>query len=63
MDKISLYLQESYHELTKEVNWPTWEQLIESTIVVLSTAGVLAFVIFAMDFLCSVFFKTIYNIW
>ncbi len=62
MEKLTLYLKESYHELMQNVSWPTTTQLQESTIVVLVTAGILAFVIFVMDFLCSVVFKNIYGV-
>jgi len=63
MDKLTLYLKESYNELLKNVSWPTMAQLQESTLVVLATAGILAFVIFVMDVLCSVVFKNIYGVW
>jgi preprotein translocase subunit SecE len=63
MDKIQLYLRESYHELTKEVSWPTFQQLQESTLVVLATAGILALLIFLMDVLCSFVFKNLYGTW
>ena len=63
MEKLTLYLKESYHELVQNVSWPTAAQLQESTIVVLITAGILAFVIFVMDFLCSFVFKNIYGVW
>jgi preprotein translocase subunit SecE len=63
MDKLVLYLKESYHELTKEVSWPTLAQLQESTLVVLSSTAILALLIFLMDALNSVAFKTLYGIW
>jgi len=62
MEKLTLYLKESYHELVQNVSWPTATQLQESTIVVLVTAGILAFIIFVMDFLCSIVFKNIYGV-
>jgi preprotein translocase subunit SecE len=63
MEKLTLYLKESYHELTKNVHWPTAAQLQESTVVVLVTATVLALLIFGMDALCSVVFKSLYGVW
>lgn len=62
MDKIMLYLRESYHELTKEVSWPTLAQLQESTMVVLTSTAILATLIFVMDALNSVVFKLLYGI-
>jgi preprotein translocase subunit SecE len=63
MEKLTLYLKESYNELLKNVSWPTAAQLQESTIVVLVTSSMLALIIFVMDGTCSVFFKNIYGIW
>lgn len=63
MEKLTLYLKESYHELVKNVSWPTTSQLIESTIVVIVTAGLLALLIFLMDMISGLVFKNIYGIW
>lgn len=63
MDKLTLYLKESYNELLKNVSWPTMAQLQDSTLVVLATAGILALIIFLMDALSSVVFKYIYGLW
>ena len=57
MEKLTLYLKESYQELTKEVHWPTAAQLQESTMVVLVTSGMLALIIFLMDNVCGVLIK------
>ncbi len=62
MDKITLYLKESYQELMEHVTWPTMAQLQESTIVVLVTSGLLALIIFLMDVVCSLTFKNIYGV-
>lgn len=62
MEKLTLYLRESYHELTKNVSWPTAAQLQESTMVVLITSGLLALLIFLMDVVCGLFFKNVYGI-
>lgn len=62
MEKLTLYLRESYHELTKNVSWPTAAQLQESTMVVLTTSGLLALIIFLMDVVCGVAFKNIYGL-
>lgn len=63
MEKLTLYLKESYQELVNNVSWPTAAQLQESTLVVLVTAATLAILIFLMDGLCSMVFKTIYGVW
>jgi len=35
MEKVKLYIQESYNELLTKVTWPTWTNLQSTTIVVL----------------------------
>ncbi|MFN4253604.1 MAG: preprotein translocase subunit SecE [Saprospiraceae bacterium] len=62
MEKLTLYLKESYNELMKEVSWPTLQQLQESTLVVLATALILAILIFIMDALSGTTLKAIYGI-
>jgi preprotein translocase subunit SecE len=63
MEKLTLYLKESYNELLRNVSWPTAAQLQESTIVVLVTSSILALLIFVMDALCSAVFKSLYGVW
>ena len=63
MEKLTLYLKESYNELVKNVSWPTAAQLQESTLVVIVTAVVLTLLVFVMDSACSVIFKNIYGVW
>jgi preprotein translocase subunit SecE len=62
MEKLTLYLKESYNEFTKEVSWPTFQQLQESTLVVIATALVLAFLIFAMDAIFGTLLKAVYGL-
>ncbi len=62
MEKLTLYLRESYDELMNNVSWPTYNQLVESTVVVLVTAAILALIIFLMDGISSMVFKTVYGI-
>jgi preprotein translocase subunit SecE len=49
MDRIKLYIQESYNELMHKVSWPTWQQLQESAVVVLIGTVIIAFLVLAMD--------------
>ena len=49
MEKIKLYLQESYSELVHKVTWPTWANLQSSTVVVLVASLILALIILGMD--------------
>ncbi|MBK9399907.1 MAG: preprotein translocase subunit SecE [Bacteroidetes bacterium] len=51
MEKIKLYIQDSYNELMNKVSWPTWNELQSSAIVVLVATLIFGFVIFFIDFL------------
>ncbi len=62
MEKITLYLKESYQELMENVTWPTMAQLQESTMVVLAASAILALIIFLMDVVCGLTFKNIYGV-
>ena len=43
------YIKESYNELVNKVTWPSLEQLIGSTKVVLVASVIFALVVLAMD--------------
>ncbi len=49
MEKISLYIKESYNELINKVTWPTWTELQSSTILVLVASLMIAAAVFVMD--------------
>lgn len=53
MDKIRLYLTESYNELMHKVTWPTWPNLTSTTIVVLVASLMIALLIFLMDMITN----------
>ena len=50
MDKLKLYIKESYEELLYKVTWPTWPELQSSSIVVIIGSIIIALIVFAMDF-------------
>ncbi|HOJ89904.1 MAG TPA: preprotein translocase subunit SecE [Saprospiraceae bacterium] len=62
MDKLSLYLKESYAELVEKVTWPTWQNLFDSARVVIITSIIISLVIFIMDLIVNGVLKFIYNI-
>lgn len=49
MDKIGLYMRESYNELVHNVSWPSYSTLQTNTILVLIGSVIFAFAILAMD--------------
>ncbi len=62
MSKIGNYIQEAYDELLHKVSWPTWDELQQTTIIVLVALMIVTAVIFGMDFVGENILKFIYNI-
>jgi preprotein translocase subunit SecE len=61
MNKISTHLKESYKELTEKVTWPNWQQLQQSTMIVLAATLVITAIISLMDFAAGGALKFVYN--
>jgi preprotein translocase subunit SecE len=62
MDKIKLYLNESYDELKNQVTWPTWDNLVQTSMVVLGATFLIAFLIFLMDVVSKGVMGLIYSL-
>jgi preprotein translocase subunit SecE len=62
MNRITLYLKESYNELINKVTWPSWANLYSSTIVVLVASLILALIIFVMDIISKGALDQIYGL-
>jgi preprotein translocase subunit SecE len=60
MDNIRLYIQESIHELKNNVTWPTWNELVSNSILVLVSAAIFAIVTFFLDAASSSILDFIY---
>ena len=61
MDKLRLYIKDSYNELVNRVTWPKLgELLVTSRVVVIATIIITA-LIFVMDFVSSEVLKIIYE--
>ncbi|WP_276500648.1 preprotein translocase subunit SecE [Terrimonas pollutisoli] len=61
MNKIATYFKESYKELTEKVTWPNWDQLQQSTMIVLVSTLVITALVSLMDFVAGGALKFIYN--
>ena len=61
MNKVSNYFRDSYKELTEKVTWPTWAQLQQSTLIVLSATVLIMAVVAIMDFGSNFLLGLIYN--
>lgn len=62
MEKIQLYLRESYQELVKNVSWPTWANLQANAVAVVVAVLLLAAVVFLMDVVSKFTLDLIYGI-
>ena len=62
MNKISNYFSESYRELTEKVTWPTWEQLQQSTMIVLVATLVITALVWVMDLIAAGGLNFIYKL-
>jgi preprotein translocase subunit SecE len=62
MNKFVVFLKESYIELTEKVSWPKWEQLTQSTMIVLGATVFITFIVGVMDFVANGSMKFIYSL-
>lgn len=62
MERLKLYIIESYNELVHKVTWPTMANLQSSTVVVLVASIILASIIFLMDVFSRSILDVIYNL-
>lgn len=62
MSKITGFVRDSYKELTEKVSWPKWEQLQQSTTIVLVATLIITGIIAVMDFVANGSLKFIYSL-
>jgi preprotein translocase subunit SecE len=62
MNKFGNYIQEAYDELIHKVTWPSWEDLQQTTIIVLIALGIVTAVVFGMDFVSKNVLEMVYKI-
>jgi len=53
MNKFTEYIKLSYDELMNKVSWPSWEDLQESTIIVMIASLIIALLIGVIDLASS----------
>ena len=61
MNKISSYIRDSYKEMGEKVTWPNWEQLQQSTMIVLAATLVITALVWVMDFATGNVLKQVYK--
>lgn len=62
MSKFNDYIRESYYELVDRVSWPKWEQLQQSTLIVIGATILITAIIGLMDFVAHNAMKFIYSL-
>jgi len=62
MNKLTAYLKDSYKELVQKVTWPGWDQLQQSTMIVLGATLMITIVVWVMDFAATSSMKFIYSL-
>ena len=62
MNKISIYFSESFKELTEKVTWPNWQQLQQSTMIVLAATLLITALVWVMDFVAAGGLNFIYKL-
>ena len=60
--RINNYFRETRDELVNKVSWPTWEELRESTWIVLVASLLFALVIWALDTVLGVSLTQFYKL-
>jgi len=62
MNKIQSYFRDSYNELMEKVTWPNWQQLQQSTMIVLVATLVITAIVWVLDLGSSSVLKFIYSL-
>ncbi|MEY4597135.1 MAG: preprotein translocase subunit SecE [Bacteroidota bacterium] len=60
--RINNYFRETRDELVNKVSWPTWEELRESTWIVLVASLLFALVVWALDSVLGVSLTQFYKL-
>ena len=62
MNNFTSFVKESYLELVEQVSWPKWEQLQQSTMIVIGATLFITLIVGGMDFIASGSMKFIYSL-
>jgi preprotein translocase subunit SecE len=62
MNKVSTYVRDSYKELTEKVTWPNWDQLQQSTMIVLVATLLITALVWVMDLISAGALNFIYKL-
>ena len=62
MSKLTAYVKDSYRELLEKVTWPTWQQLQQSTMIVLVATLIITAIVWVMDLGIASLLQFIYKL-
>jgi preprotein translocase subunit SecE len=62
MNKFTVFVKESYKEMMEKVSWPKWEQLQQSTMIVLGATLFITAIVALMDLIANGSMKFIYSL-
>jgi len=62
MERLKIYIRESYNELVNKVTWPTWPNLLSNTRVVLVASIIMALLVFLMDVISKGLLDQVYGL-
>jgi preprotein translocase subunit SecE len=62
MNKVSTYFRESWKEMFEKVTWPSWDQLQQSTVIVLGATVVITAIVSVMDLASRGLLRLIYSV-
>lgn len=62
MSKVGTYVQESYDELVHKVTWPSWEELQQTTVIVLVALTIITLLLLGMDTVSEYVLKALYGL-
>ncbi|MBX2888767.1 MAG: preprotein translocase subunit SecE [Ferruginibacter sp.] len=62
MAKFGVFVKDSYKELMEKVTWPKWDELQQSTMVVLGGTVLITAIVALMDFISNGVLKFIYSL-
>ena len=62
MNKFTAYVRDSYRELLQKVTWPTFDNLTQSTMIVLGATLLITGMVWVMDLAANSLLKFIYSL-
>ena len=61
-EKVTNYCKESYDELVHKCSWPSYKELTNSAVIVLSASVIIALIVFVMDSVFEEIMKLVYSL-